>query len=135
MITLDSSALVAAFDTRDSHHDHVVAALDGETGALVIPVAVMSEVAYFVEQRAGQEKLAVFLQDILDGAFVMDCEYQDWARVQALVRRYADLPLGLADAVVIECAERYGGSVMTLDRRHFGVVAREGTIEVLPHGV
>ena len=30
------------------------------------------------------------------------------------------------------CAERNGGKVVTLDRRDFGVVAREGTITVLP---
>jgi len=45
---------------------------------------------------------------------------------------YADLPLGFADATVIACAERSGRKVLTLDRRHFGVVAREDTIEVLP---
>jgi hypothetical protein len=33
---------------------------------------------------------------------------------------------------VIECAERPGGKVLTLDRRHFGAVEREGTIQVLP---
>jgi hypothetical protein len=52
--------------------------------------------------------------------------------MQALIRRYDDLPLGLADAAVIACAERNGGKVLTLDLRHFGVVAREGTITILP---
>lgn len=49
-----------------------------------------------------------------------------------LVRRYADLELGLVDAAVIACAERNGGRVLTLDLRHFGVVAREGTITIVP---
>jgi len=35
-----------------------------------------------------------------------------------------------ADAAVVECAERHGGRVMTLDS-HFAIVAREGTIAVL----
>jgi predicted nucleic acid-binding protein len=42
------------------------------------------------------------------------------------------LPLGSADAAVIACAERHGGRVLTLDRRHFGVVEREGTISLVP---
>jgi predicted nucleic acid-binding protein len=45
---------------------------------------------------------------------------------------FRDLPLGYADAAVIACVERRGGNVLTLDRRHFGVVEREGTIRVLP---
>lgn len=49
-----------------------------------------------------------------------------------LVRRHADLRLGFSDAAVIACAEERGRRVLTLDRRHFEVVAREGTIEVLP---
>jgi predicted nucleic acid-binding protein len=40
--------------------------------------------------------------------------------------------LGFSDAAVIACAERHGGQVLTLDHRHFGVVAQEGTIQVRP---
>jgi uncharacterized protein len=52
--------------------------------------------------------------------------------VRRLVQRYADLPLGFADASVIACAERNGGRVLSLDKRDFGVVAREGRITLLP---
>jgi predicted nucleic acid-binding protein len=57
---------------------------------------------------------------------------EDVPRVRALIARYAELPLGFADASVVACAERSGGRVLTLDVRDFGVVAREGTILVLP---
>jgi hypothetical protein len=58
----------------------------------------------------------------------------DSDRAQQLTQRYRDLPLGFADAAVIACAERNGGRVLTIDRRHFPVVARgEKTITVLPH--
>jgi hypothetical protein len=36
------------------------------------------------------------------------------------------------DDPVPPCGERNGGQVLTLDRRDFGMVAREGTISVLP---
>jgi predicted nucleic acid-binding protein len=49
-----------------------------------------------------------------------------------LAARYADLPLGVADAAVAVCAERHGGRVLTLDRRDFDVVAGEARLEVLP---
>lgn len=47
----------------------------------------------------------------------------DTARMAALVRQYADLRLGAADASVIALAERLNiTDVATLDRRHFTVV-------------
>jgi predicted nucleic acid-binding protein len=47
----------------------------------------------------------------------------DIARAADLVEKYADLPLGTADACVIALAERLGVTrVATLDKRHFSVV-------------
>jgi hypothetical protein len=54
--------------------------------------------------------------------------YQAISRTHELMRRYADLPLGFADAAVIACAERHRGRVLTLDLRDCGMVAREGRI-------
>lgn len=108
----------------------MVAIIDAEPGTLLVPVAVLSEVGYFVERDHGSVVLAAFLQDLIDGAYLLDCGERDWYRIQQLVIRYADLPLGLADAAVIACAERNGGSVATLDFHHFGPVAREGTIRL-----
>jgi len=61
----------------------------------------------------------------------LDCGEDDFPRIRELVTRYADLPLGFADAAVVACAERNGRRVLALDR-DFAVVAREGTIVVLP---
>ena len=51
-----------------------------------------------------------------------------------LVRTYADLPLGAADASVIAVAERLKlTDVATLDRRHFTVVApHTAALNLLP---
>jgi hypothetical protein len=43
-----------------------------------------------------------------------------------------DMRLGFSEAAVIACAETKAGRVLTVDRRHFDVVAREGTITVHP---
>lgn len=76
--------------------------------------------------------LEAFLLDLEARRYDLDSGASDFARIRHLVRRYADLRLGLVDAAVIACAERRGSPVLTLDRRHFDVVAREGTIVVLP---
>ena len=43
--------------------------------------------------------LNLFLQDLESGAYSLDCGHQDLARIPALITRYADLPLGFADAL------------------------------------
>ena len=92
----------------------------------------MSEVSYFLEKWRGQTGLKFFLDDIRDGAYTLYCDDVNINRIGELTERYGDLPLGYADAAVIACAERHGGRVATLDHRHFGVVAHEGTIQIVP---
>ncbi len=98
----------------------------------IVPVAILGELGYLVNQRGTTTALDIFLLDIEEGTYVLDSGSNDIGRVRSLVKRYADFPLGLVDAIVIACAERNGGRVATLDQRHFGVVAREGTITILP---
>jgi len=98
----------------------------------LVPAGILAEIGFLVETRMGTDVLVAFLADLEQHAFTLANTEDDLARVRELVRQYADLPLGLADSTVVACAERSGGKVLTLDRRHFGVVAREGTIELLP---
>lgn len=132
MITLDSSALYALLNRRDQGHAVVLEALDRDRGPYIVPTGILAEVAYLVETGLGTMVMDGFLADLETGAFALDCGERDIGRIRALANRYADLPLGFSDAAVVACAERNGGQVLTLDRRDFGVVAREGTITVLP---
>ncbi len=99
---------------------------------MIIPCGILAEIGYFVERDLGQRTLTAFVDDLNVARYLVDCGQDDYRRVSQLVERYADLPLGLADSSVITCAERYGGRVATLDHRRFGVVAREGTIQIVP---
>jgi uncharacterized protein len=130
VITLDTSAVFTLLNVKDQDHQRVRAAWLAARPPYFIPTGILAEIAYLLEQRLGQAVLLVFLSDIKNAAFKLDHE-TDWARVETLVSRYADLPLGLADALVIECAERRGGQVLTLDK-HFWIVAKEGTLQVSP---
>jgi hypothetical protein len=106
--------------------------LEEERGPLILPVPIMSEVAYMIEALFGVRLLSAFLEDIEAGGYTLDCCLKDVGAIRELVNRYSDLPLGLADGSVIACAERSGKCVMTLDRRHFDVVGRELGLTVLP---
>lgn len=83
-----------------------------------------------IERNFGEQILDEFLVSVSNGDFLLDCGEQDIDRTIELIRRYRDFPLGFADAAVVACAERNGGLVATLDFRHFGPIAREGTIRL-----
>jgi len=131
-VTLDTSAVVALMDDRDPDHHRVRSAFVGDRGPHIVPAGVLAEMGYLIEREFGSRILVAFLDDLATGRYLLDCGDQDLERMQALIRRYDDLPLGLTDAAVIACAERHEGTVLTLDFRHFGVVAREGTITIVP---
>lgn len=132
MITLDTSGLYALLNRSDPDHAEVRRALLESPGPYLVPMGIMAEIAYLVEERLGGAVLEALLSDLDAGGFRPDCGDRDLGRIKELTRRYADLPLGFSDACVIACAERNGGAVLTLDRRDFEVVAREMDLTLLP---
>jgi predicted nucleic acid-binding protein len=132
VITLDTSGSFALANRRDPDHDRARDVLEADRGPYLVPAGTLAETAYLLEARLGDRALDRYLANIETGALTLDCGRDDFPRIRALVQRYADLPLGFADASVIACAERSGGRVLTFDVRDFGVVAKEGTIDVLP---
>jgi predicted nucleic acid-binding protein len=132
VIALDTSGVVALLDRSDANHTAALAVLQHERQPIVVPTGIMAEIAYVLQVRAGDRAVLAFLDAIIIGTTQWSCGEDDLARVRDLMMRYADLPLGYADATVVACAERSGGQVLTFDHRHFGVVAREGRIAIVP---
>lgn len=132
MITLDTSGVLALLNRGDRYYEQVQAAFLADRGPYLLSAGILGEVAYMIETTLGRTLLDLFLADLESDAYQVAYHNADWSRIRTLVARYADLPLGFADAAVIACAERHGGRGLTLDRRHFGVVAREGSITIAP---
>ena len=132
LITLDTSGLFALLNRKDPHHEQARSAFLEDTGPYLVPAGILAEIAYLIERSLHPEVLTTFVADLEAGRFALECGEEDLSRIGDLIKRYEDLPLGFADASVISCAERSGGKVLTLDRRHFGVVAAEGGISLLP---
>jgi predicted nucleic acid-binding protein len=91
---------------------------------VLVPVLVVTEVAYLLATRLGPVAEVKFLGDLAGGALTaLDVEVADWLRIAELVARYRDLPLGTVDASVVVAAERTGvTTIATFDRRDFGVL-------------
>lgn len=121
-LLLDTGPLVAAIDRSDKHHARCAGLLESAGGSLLVPTTVIVEVCWLLEERPDTE--SAFLAPVAAGEFEhITITAADLAHMAELVRTYADLPLGAADASVIAVAERLKlTDVATLDRRHFTVV-------------
>jgi predicted nucleic acid-binding protein len=134
LAVVDTGPLYAVVDRDDADHARCRAILEDRRYRFVIPALVVAEATYLVGMRLGPKIEAQFLR----GMETMDIEApapEDWRRIAELVERYADFPLGGADASVVALAERLGAaSIVTLDVRHFRAVRpRHGkTFQLLP---
>ena len=132
MLTLDTSGLYAILHREDPYHRACLDARESDPGPYYVPVATLSELSYLIERDLGLPTLSALLHDLDAGMYALECGEGTLPRIDALVRRYANLPLGFTDAAVIACTETHGGRVITTDRRDFDIVAAEGKITVLP---
>ena len=91
---------------------------------MLVPVLVITEVAYLLGTRVGAETEVRFLGDLAAGELVPEqVAPADWMRMAELVAAYRDLPLGTVDASVVVACERLGArTIASLDRRHFSMV-------------
>lgn len=133
-LIVDSGALFALYDRSDRQHSAVRAAVERETGALVVPIAILAEIDYLLREFLGVEAELDFLRSMVEGSFSLEpLSAADLDRVVELVARYRDLDLGLADAAVIATAERLGiDRILTLDERHFRAVRAVRPLILVP---
>ena len=119
----DTSALLAAF-VPDQRMHKTCARVVASTRPLVLSPLVLAELDYLTAQLAGVDAELTLLGELSSGAYdLASFGVDDLIRARAVVERYRDLPLGLADASLVVLADRYETDIiLTLDERHFRVV-------------
>lgn len=127
MIIVDTGVLYALADHADAHHRACADWLRATADELIVPSLVITEAAYLIGSRGGGAAAeALFLEALVPGGRFQIAELDpatDLPRIVALVRTYANLPLGTVDVTVIAVAERYGtDTIATVDRRDFSIV-------------
>jgi len=80
--------------------------------------------------RSGSRVQKVFLSDVTDGAYRLESfTRDDVIEARAVLDRYDDLDLGVADASLVVIAQRHGiHDLFTLDERHFRAVLGPGDV-------
>ena len=123
---VDAGPLVAILNPRDPHHARCVAALRKLRQPLVTVWPVLTEAMHFLgDSVAAVDALWAMLErDVLRLA---NLDATDAPRMRALMAKYADLPMDLADAALVRVAERESiHTVFTVDRRDFSVYRARG---------
>ena len=124
VIVVDTGVIFAVADAADADHDACDDLLAAHPGELVVPIPVIVESSWLIEDRLGPAAEAAFLRSVTSGELTrVELSDADWDRVVELVETYADLGLGLVDASVIAVAERLRvTTIATLNHRDFTVV-------------
>jgi uncharacterized protein len=123
-IIADSGAVYGLYDRRDASHAGLRASLEKANDLIVLPAPTLGEIDYLLRLRLGNAALLRFLADVQEGAFVIESvTLADLRRCAALIEKYRNLDLGLADASVVAVAERLGTNrILTVDQRDFRVI-------------
>ena len=124
MIILDTSGLLSAIDPSQRHHAACAEILAEATRPLVLSPFVLAELDYLLATQVdGQAQLAL-VDEVARGVYRLESfSAHDVAVAGDVMRRYANLAIGLADASIVVLAQRHGTrDVLTLDERHFRAV-------------
>jgi len=135
-VIVDTSALLAYFDSAEPDHQAVSRAIERSGDVLVASPYVVAELDYLVATRVGVDAELAVLAELSGGAWEL-AEFgpADVEQAASVIEKYRDQRIGLADASNVVLAERYRTrTIATLDRRHFAVLRpmRGGRFTVVP---
>jgi predicted nucleic acid-binding protein len=128
LILLDTSGVLAALDSAQRAHTEAAAALSDAAPPLLLSPLVLAELDYLLAARVGQAARTSLLAEVDRGAYQLQTfSVSDLRAALAVIRRYADLGVSLADASIVALADRHGvREVLTFDERHFRVLTTGG---------
>jgi predicted nucleic acid-binding protein len=122
---VDTGPLVAFVSSRDRHHAWAKAQLGALRPPLYTCDAVLSE-ASFLLARGGMDAsvpVAMLARGLLDSSFRLS---DHGARVSALMRRYADQPMSLADGCLVGMTELHSECILLTLDSDFEIYRRHG---------
>lgn len=121
MIIADTGFFLALASKRDRHHARAIKAIQGLTEPLITTWPVLTETCHLLTSRVGHASLMAFMSSAERGAFqIFALEDRHVATLRALMEKYRDLPMDLADASLVLLAEELGsGRIFSTDTRDF----------------
>jgi len=121
MVIVDTGFWLALADRSDRLHRRAQARFSSIKEPLISTWPVLTETCYLLASRLGVISRQAFIRSYAEGAFeLFDLRRDHAPRIAALMAKYADLPMDLADASLVVLAEQLGhGRILSTDRRDF----------------
>jgi predicted nucleic acid-binding protein len=116
VILLDTGPLVAFLNRTDRFHEWALAQWGRLDPPLLTCEAVLAEACFLLRHLPGASQAAIELlnREVLCSPFILQEQAEAVAK---LIKRYADVPMSLADACLVRMTEQHSKSrVLTLDR-------------------
>jgi uncharacterized protein len=122
MISVDSGFLYALVDRNDAWHQRAATYAEHAAEGWITTWPVLTEVCHLFHRSLTPDFAAALMDDVADGGIlVWSPPPEQVARIPALMRKYAKLPMDLADASLVLLAEHLGdGRILSTDQRDFG---------------
>ena len=121
MILADTGFLYALLDKDDAWHARCRDAAAILQEGLITTWPVLTESIHLISRWLSCEPAMALMEEVAAGEItVWDIPADARSKIPTLMRRYADLPMDLADASLVLLAESLGhGRILTTDQRDF----------------
>ncbi len=122
MVIADTGFWLALANRKDKHH--IIASIrltELSSEPLITTWPVVTETCHLLGARISVQAQQLFLNNYMAGAFsLFDLTPQHIPRIVTLMKKYANLPMNLADASLVILAEHLGhGRILSTDERDF----------------
>jgi len=114
-VLVDAGPIVAQLDRRQADHEQCVEVLGNLREPLLTCEAVIAEACHLLRRQPGARK--DLLKDVAMQRFMVAYELEQRAvHISRLMDKYADIPMDLADACLVDMAAVFNtGRIVTLD--------------------
>lgn len=120
MVLADTGYWLALANARDRWHERAVAASRRLTESLVVTWPVVTETCHLMLSRLGAQAEMRFIEQVSRNVELHELGKAHLGTIQALMEKYAELPMDLADASLVVAATELGdGRILTTDQRNF----------------
>jgi len=122
VLIVDTGFLFALVDRRDTWHARAAALAGTAAEGWITTWPVLTEACHLFQRHLGSAFASDLMADVADGGLeVWELPDRQWPQIPLLMRRYARLPMDLADASLVLLAEHLGhGRIVSTDQRDFG---------------
>jgi predicted nucleic acid-binding protein len=125
VVLVDTGPLVAFFRASELHHEWAKTQFAALDRPLLTCEPVVTEAAYLLSEHGSRPELLweLFRRSLLQIAFDLESEVE---RIDMLMRRYANVPMDLADACLVRMSELNRQSTVVTTDSDFDFYRRFG---------